>query len=58
MQQYFATHPSTPIPQRRIDRTLTSFQAVQRQVGPAVADRRLQWLAEKSVKARRVEVFA
>lgn len=42
VQQYFAAHPSTPIPIRQIGGTLTSFQAAQRQVGPAGADRLLQ----------------
>ena len=35
VQQYFADHPTTPIPKAKIGGTLTSFQAVQRRVGPA-----------------------
>ncbi|MFF4277132.1 hypothetical protein [Streptomyces sp. NPDC001536] len=34
VQQYFVTHPTTPIPLSRIGGTLTSVKAVQRRVGP------------------------
>ncbi len=42
VQQYFATHPSSPIPQQQIGGTITRFHAVQRHVGPAGAGRLLQ----------------
>ncbi|MEU8848121.1 hypothetical protein AB0C70_18200 [Streptomyces sp. NPDC048564] len=34
VQEYFADHPTTPIPKNRISGTLTSIRAVRRRVGP------------------------
>ncbi|MEV6183298.1 hypothetical protein [Streptomyces sp. NPDC052015] len=42
VQQYFARHPTDPIPPAKIGGTLTSVQAVQRRIGPAGAARLLQ----------------
>ncbi|WP_405933607.1 hypothetical protein [Streptomyces sp. NBC_00827] len=42
VQQYFANHPTDPIPPTKIGGTLTSVQAVQRRIGPTGADRLLQ----------------
>ncbi|WP_327348966.1 hypothetical protein [Streptomyces europaeiscabiei] len=42
VQQYFAGHPTDPIPLTKIGGTLTSIKAVQRRVGPADADQLLQ----------------
>ncbi|NUK32519.1 hypothetical protein HRW12_01755 [Streptomyces lunaelactis] len=42
VQQYFAGHPTNPIPPTKIGGTLTSVQAVQRRMGPAGSDRLLQ----------------
>jgi hypothetical protein len=42
VQQYFAVHPTDPIPRTKIGGSLTSVKAVQRRVGPAGADHLLQ----------------
>jgi hypothetical protein len=42
VQQYFADHPTDPIPPTKIGGTLTSIKAVQRRVGPAGAHQLLQ----------------
>ncbi|MEV5880519.1 hypothetical protein AB0L75_41355 [Streptomyces sp. NPDC052101] len=42
IQEYFAHHPTTPIPRPTFGGTLTSVRAMQRHVGPAGADRLLQ----------------
>ncbi|MET9524502.1 hypothetical protein [Streptomyces coeruleorubidus] len=42
VQQYFADHPTDPIPPTRIGGTLTSIKAVQRRVGPLGVHQLLQ----------------
>ncbi|MFB9454165.1 hypothetical protein [Streptomyces antimycoticus] len=42
VQQYFANHPTTPIPAAKLGGTLTSIKAVQRRIGPTDASRLLQ----------------
>ncbi|KMS67248.1 hypothetical protein ACM01_43575 [Streptomyces viridochromogenes] len=34
IQEHFADHPTTPIPQNRIGGTLTSIRAVRQRIGP------------------------
>lgn len=42
VQQYFAVHPTDPIPRTKLGGSLTSVKAVQRHVGPAGAAHLLQ----------------
>ncbi|AEM88596.1 hypothetical protein Strvi_9324 (plasmid) [Streptomyces violaceusniger Tu 4113] len=42
VQQYFVSHPTTPIAPGKLGGTLTSIKAVQRRIGPTGSSRLLQ----------------